>query len=463
MIRRALVPLTILILLAVPATATARPARKPHECVVPRLEHLSNPVARRRTLHAGCRYRFRLPHKRGGKLTVARQFPRPGRKLRHGTLVTVWLAAHKPVVRRPPATTSTVLPATPTAAHLDPTFTQSVTNPLQVTWTYSATDAGTTVSPPLGTLTLLVTQSGQAAGAGECAMNVGGTNPDGGTCTLTLPSYGQWSVTVTYTGSDSTIAAPSTMTVTDTIEPPAVTLPATWQSVLTGSVIQIGTQATITVTASNWQDATSVTLGAAGATCNVAVTGPTVSCTVTMIDQTVSSVTVGYPGATTTGTQTVPPNGVQQVTYDWQPVIVTLPSSDVTILDQIATVNWQFWEAGSQESNIAPTGTLTTPLYDTVTLSLYATGNDLADPNPKGGIDFQVISHPAGAIWTATNNAPVGSSCAYSSAANGQADGSCLFGFETPGTYVVQITYVSADPNYPSTTSGPTVTIDVTS
>lgn len=125
-----------------------------------------------------------------------------------------------PVMLTAPPTTS----AAPTVrAKVDPTFTQNPSNPLEVTFAYSASITDGTL--PTGTLSLTVSVPGQVSVAGGCTMNVGGTTY-GGNCTVTLPNYGDWQVTTTYAGATSGSTAtevvniPGTMPTTTTTGAP---------------------------------------------------------------------------------------------------------------------------------------------------------------------------------------------------------------------------------------------------
>jgi hypothetical protein len=99
-------------------------------------------------------------------------------------------------------------------AAIDPSYTQDSSDNLRVTWTYSASD--TSGDLPDGTLSLSVQEPNTAGSSGGCSMDVGG-NVAGGTCTQELPHYGDWDVTVSYTGASTTVA-PATSTDTEDIE-----------------------------------------------------------------------------------------------------------------------------------------------------------------------------------------------------------------------------------------------------
>jgi hypothetical protein len=139
------------------------------------------------------------------------------------------ITAAPPVSAAPAPTPPTTPPTAPTiTAHLDPSFTQDSTNPLEVTYSYSAsassqlTDAQPVqVNLPAGILNLY------SNGLLECSMNVGGLTA-GGSCEVTYASYGTQSVVVTYeSGSTS-----ATDTETEDIEPPTPPTPLATTTVL---------------------------------------------------------------------------------------------------------------------------------------------------------------------------------------------------------------------------------------
>jgi hypothetical protein len=111
---------------------------------------------------------------------------------------------------------------------IDPAYVQDASNPLLVTWTYSAGVTDGTL--PLGTLSLTVYQHNAVAASGGCTINVGGF-VTGGTCALTLPAYGNYDVTVNYAGSSSSVASTSS-TDTEDIENPNSSTPTTTTTTL---------------------------------------------------------------------------------------------------------------------------------------------------------------------------------------------------------------------------------------
>ena len=188
----------LLIVLSVASLAvSAGPAvaRTQARCTVPKLSGVTLKVARTRLTHAHCRAgTIHRPKTASANEIVSRQTPNAGRKVKRGSKITIWL---KVKMVKSTTTLTTATPAqTPAVvrASIDPTFTQDQTNPLMVTWAY---DAGVNNgSLPDGTLSLTVYEHGQVASAGGCTIDVGGTI-SGGNCTLTLPQYGSYDVTVT--------------------------------------------------------------------------------------------------------------------------------------------------------------------------------------------------------------------------------------------------------------------------
>ncbi len=154
-------------------------------------------------------------HCRNGtvKRTIAKR--RRGRKVRE--TVCVKKTAKKPAAAQPPnIATPLRSPAGPRTvhlhAHLDPSFTQSPSNPLAVTYTYSASasnvnprDATETPEPELPAGVLQFYSDGTLA----CSINVGGTT-SGGECPVTYTGTGTHTVITTYL-SGSTSATETTI------------------------------------------------------------------------------------------------------------------------------------------------------------------------------------------------------------------------------------------------------------
>ena len=99
------------------------------------------------------------------------------------------------------------------AVHLDPSFTQSPTNPLEVTYTYSA--SATVGGTPDGSLPAGVLEF-FSDGLLACSENVGGAT-NTGTCVVTYSAYGAHTVNTVY---DSGTNSATTGTETENIEAP---------------------------------------------------------------------------------------------------------------------------------------------------------------------------------------------------------------------------------------------------
>lgn len=123
--------------------------------------------------------------------------------------------------------TTTIATSAPTSqqtvrAAIDPSYTQNSSNPLEVTWSYSAGITDGTL--PDGTLAITVYVHSAVSSAGGCTMNVGG-NVSGGTCAVTLPAYGLYDVTVVYSGAASISSTAATDT--EDVENPSPTTTTT--------------------------------------------------------------------------------------------------------------------------------------------------------------------------------------------------------------------------------------------
>ncbi len=136
------------------------------------------------------------------------------------------------------ASTTTTAPPFVEYSAVDPTFTQSPTDPLAVTFDYSAsatstrggvsTDLAATGQLPGGVLNLFgATAPGQPAGL-LCSMNVGGSTT-GSTCPVTYSAAGTYTITIEYlpagtapvTASEIVDVAPYATSAALTLAPPA--------------------------------------------------------------------------------------------------------------------------------------------------------------------------------------------------------------------------------------------------
>jgi hypothetical protein len=223
-------------------------------------------------------------------------------------------------------------PTASLAVKLDPTFVQSPTNPLDVTYTYSAsaTVAGSPdPSLPAGVLELF------SDGLLACSENVG-AQTSAGTCAVTYSSFGAHTVNTVY---DSGTNSATTGNESEIIEPPSVapsTVNGTWPTdTPTISVSMSGSTAQVTLTDSNFDGATSVQLeDQFDDTCAATVSGTTASCSMTTTG-TPTAFTIRYPGGSPSqSTQMVYPWGVAQtqaVTTDW-------PADTYTVSDPAFTL-----------------------------------------------------------------------------------------------------------------------------
>ena len=406
-----------------------------------------------------------------------------------------------PVVTTPtpaPASPSVVAPTNPSSpavrANLDPSYTQDASDWLRVTWDYSAGVTDGTLPP--GTLSLAVSEPNAAGASGGCIINVGGTTT-GGTCTVELPQYGDWNVTVTYNGASATVA-PSTQTDTEKIEPPPATVNYQWgtdspSNAPTVAAVVKGSTADVTVSDSNFEGAASVAVtDNLGDGCSAPVAGTQATCQMP-VTGTPSSFVVGYPGgASSTGTRTVPPNGTQPVTYNWPADNVNVPNPNVTVQQAIVTQcgdhvplqqnTYDTCSFGSPTNWLNPinigTGThiqLFTVVY----------GSLASDRDPTHGEGYvsgyltYAVTAPDGAQFTTTSqqgSTPDGSAdCSKvlnqvylggdaSNPANYGPDepvGGCDFMATTPGAYTIRVSYTSEDTNYVSVANGASATVNV--
>jgi hypothetical protein len=205
----------ITVALALPAAAAAK---TPARCHVPNLKGDTLAQARQKLTKAHCAAgKITRPKTTTGALTVSGQSPKAGRKMKHDGRVNLTLRAKTAISTT--TTTSTPAPAVSYSAKVDPSFTQSATNPLAVTYSYSAdatetqdgqaTDLAQTDQLPAGVLNFF--NGGQLA----CSMNVGGATSSGA-CPVTYPSTGTYSVTTQYIPSGT---AAVTETDQETISP----------------------------------------------------------------------------------------------------------------------------------------------------------------------------------------------------------------------------------------------------
>ena len=174
---------------------------------------------------------------------------------------TAAVLASTPVKTTGPTTTSATAPSSTSStstgaarAAIDPTYTQSVSNPLIVTFDYSAGESDGS-SLPNGVLSFYWGASAQAQ-ALACSINVGGS-VTGGQGTVTLSTYGPETVTTTY------VSGTSSATETDTVDIENPT-PVTTSTTTTTLPAVVSTSLTVAIDNSNW--------GTGGATLTPTVT-----------------------------------------------------------------------------------------------------------------------------------------------------------------------------------------------
>jgi hypothetical protein len=346
--------------------------------------------------------------------------------------------------------------------------------PIPVTFTYAATDESGG-SLPDGELTLQVYVHASVSDAGGCEANVGGTITSA-SCTLTVPAWGSYDLITSYSSGVGNIAATGETTTLD-IEPPALA-PTTTTSAWPGDT------PTLTAAVSNQSAQVSLTDGQWGGaaqvgitdqlddSCEATVSGQTATCSLALTGQP-TSFTIIYPGGQSVGEQTVSPWGVsqqQQVTTTWETSTPRLTGSvsGAYTPPPFATVAWQggsiinadgssnyWWNTGPYPYLPAA---IPITLGQGVQLGAYAEGSLGSDPIGAGSIAFTADPDDG----TLADEQPSASTnCTSSADAIGDAFGYCRFTPSADGTYTIQTSYTSTDPNYPSVT-GPSITVDVT-
>jgi len=365
----------------------------------------------------------------------------------------------------PPSTPAPAIPepAVTLRAHLDPSFVQSPSNPLAVTYSYSAsaTQAGNG-SPepnlPAGVLNLY------SEGLLKCSINVGGSTT-GGECPVTYSEYGVHTVVAEYL-SGTTNA--TTGNETERIEPPAATVQRTWSAGAASMVITKDV-AQVTLSAASFDGASAVGLADnLGDTCVATVSGSQATCAMTVSGEP-SGLTVNYPGGTTTRhIEAFAPGGEREVTEEW-------PAESVPVIPSVtvyhATISWSGWTKGtSGKAEDSGRGSPPEPVHllvgERLILDLTTLGNYPGDEAPLGSGAFIV----EGGAYTAengweTDGGPDGewgsANCSAVHNYSGQAEARCVLTFTEAGTYAIHTAYDSSDPNYLGA-SGPSATVEVT-
>ena len=233
-------------------------------------------------------------------------------------------------------TTSTPAKVIVTAS-TDPTATVAMTTPqappVPVTFDYSASVSAGDL--PNGVITFTVEASGSLSATATCSTSVvsATTSTVDGTCTKNIPGWGNYDLITNYSSGLGTVATTATTETVD-IEPPAlaaVTNPNSWPAPSGSITITDTTHATASITSSNYEGATTVTLkDQLGDQCSANVSGSSASCTLPLTGPP-TSLSVGYPGGTsTTTTEYSSAWGVsepQSVTTSWPSETVSGGSS----------------------------------------------------------------------------------------------------------------------------------------
>ena len=241
-----------------------------------------------------------------------------------------------------PATTTTTA-ATSTPAKIvvkgstDPTATIAVTTPqappVPITFDYSASVSSGDL--PDGVITFTVEASGSLSATATCSTTVvsATTSTVDGSCTKNIPGWGNYDLITNYSSGLGTVATTATTETVD-IEPPslaAITNPDYWPAPTGSITITDSTHATATISSSNYEGATAVTLkDQLGDQCSASVSGSSASCTLPLSGPP-TSLSVGYPGGvSTTTTEYSSAWGVsepQSVTTSWPAETVSGGSS----------------------------------------------------------------------------------------------------------------------------------------
>lgn len=472
--------LTLAVALCCAGTASAKTTHH-RNWYVPRAHHACRAHYRRHVVHIAKTRRVR----RHGKLVTIRVRKhghvvkiRQVRCVRVKTTTVRVPVAPTPV---PPTPTPTPSPApVTTRAAIDPAYTQDPNDALKVTWTYSADGNGNPL--PAGTLALSVQEPNAAGPSGGCTMNVDATTT-GGTCTVELPTYGAWNITVTYAGSGTTVV-PATSTDTEMIEPLPATIAKTWGSdspssapSITATVI--GSTADVSVSDQNFEGASTIAVSdQLGDDCTATVSDTTATCDMT-VTGTPTRFQVAYPGGTTMqGTRLVAPNGTQQLTTTWpaQNVAVTSPSVTVqaATIDECGGYGSSPWyptgssvgcgpnPGGSEISGQWPNPATVTENTQVEFINS-AIGNVAGDQTPAGYLTY-TITGPADPSYEHDQDygSPNGSEdCSMVTNDPGLATGACAYKFDTPGEYTLTVSFTSQDDNYASVSGQDSETIEV--
>lgn len=383
-------------------------------------------------------------------------------------------------VYRAPLTTITTPVNTSVQASVDPNWTLDVSSPqsppVPVTFSFSASAGASAL--PNGTLSLSVFVDGSVSNAGGCSANVGGATA-AATCRLMIPAWGQYSVISSYSGgsgSGTTVSATEGTEIVD-IEPPSPnpeTIINSWGTTTptNGTTVKatvIGSTADVTVDNSNFEGAASVGVSdQLGDSCTAPVSGTAASCSMSLTGSP-SAFTVAYPGGTNDmTTQTIDPWGTSQqqnVTYEWPAESVYDGTPTVTI--QQATMQYDDVITRTS-SNVTINDYGTTPPSvialapgDSISIEVQATGSLSTDSIGQGSIAYSTT--PNDGTFTMTDMEESASTNCSGSWNGSGAIGTCRvdLGSASSGSYTIQESYDSTDPNYASVDNGLTLTVDV--
>jgi hypothetical protein len=160
-----------------------------------------------------------------------------------------------------------------------------------------------------------------------------------------------------------------------------------------------------------------------------------------------SSLTVAYPGITSSHVEVVEPGGERTVTEEWP---ADSPTIVPTVIAYRASVSWFWPEPSVRDINVG----------ESIEYAVNTMGNYPGDESPLGYVHF-TIEGP-GEVEQTSQSWKHGEGCTEVANQFGQADAVfCELTFREPGTYTIRTTYVSEDSNY-ADTAGPSVTVDVT-
>lgn len=366
-----------------------------------------------------------------------------------------------------------------TIALASPNYTQSNSNYLSIQ--YSATASSTSNSSPSATVAGTLTFYSDSVAV--CTMSVGGSNSSTAGCAVTLSQYGSHTASVTYSDGQGDTA--TTGVQNETIEPPAITVDDNWgQTAPTGAptatVNVIGSTASVTVSDANFEGASSITVkDQLGDQCSATVGTTTATCSLT-VTGTPTSLTLSFPGGTSTvGTQAVSPNGSQSVTTAWPAVSsVAVSGGHLQVSVQQATVAWANWaiqQGSSGTSN--PPNPINISANHYVHLFASTTGNVVPDnalcdfgvsqanQEPCGYLQFTVTQTSGTTTAVTQINEDSGSSdCSQVGNFSNEAEGGCDFVFTGSGTsYQISVEYVPGvyDSNYSTTQNPIVITVNV--